>query len=387
MGRIVFAAIIIGGLLSSVSFGYPGGSGTPEDPYQIADANDLLALAGTTTDYDKCFILTADIDLQGQVFTTAVIAPDTSTEWDFQGTPFTGIFDGNGHVISYLTITASATNYIGLFGYVSGGEIRNLGIENANIEGYYFVGGLVGVNAGTLTACYATGSVSGTGEYVGGLVGGNGGTLTGCYATASVSGWDYVGGLVGYNESGSITSCYATGSVSGNYYVGGLVGYNYYGTLTTCYATGWVTGGYDVGGLVGYNDSGTVTACFWDTETSGTSDGVGNVDPDPAGAMGKNTVDMKTLSTFTSAGWDFDNIWAICEGMNYPKLSWQIPPVGDFTCPDGVDFIDFAIFANAWLSDPTQVNWDLRCDIAEPPDSVIDILDLAIFAQHWLEGL
>jgi hypothetical protein len=74
------------------------------------------------------------------------------------------------------------------------------------------------------------------------------------------------------------------------------------------------------------------------------------------------------------------------DGVNYPLLWWQFD-IADFTCPDGVDFIDFAVFANAWLSDPTQVNWNGRCDIAEPTDNVINFLDLAVFAQHWLNGL
>jgi hypothetical protein len=63
---------------------YSGGSGDPNDPYQIANVADLMTLANDVNDYNKCFILTADIDLDpdlpgGQVFTTAVIAPDTNS--------------------------------------------------------------------------------------------------------------------------------------------------------------------------------------------------------------------------------------------------------------------------------------------------------------------
>jgi hypothetical protein len=60
---------------------------------------------------------------------------------------------------------------------------------------------------------------------------------------------------------------------------------------------------------------------------------------------------------------------------------------GDFVSPDGVNFIDFAILANTWLSDPMKPNWDERCDIAKQPDNVIDISDLEIFIQNWLKGL
>jgi hypothetical protein len=82
--RVVFAAVIVSAL-PSVCFGYSGGSGEPNDPYQICDVNDLLELAGATEDYNKCFILTADINMEGQVFTTAIIAADTNLSSGFQG--------------------------------------------------------------------------------------------------------------------------------------------------------------------------------------------------------------------------------------------------------------------------------------------------------------
>jgi hypothetical protein len=222
---------------------YGGGAGTAGDPYQIGTVAHWQELTTTAADWNQHFILTADINLTGLTFTNAPIAPDTNIAMSsFQGTQFTGVFDGDGHTISNLTITASTRDYVGLFGYPgSGSHIRNLGVENVNITGRYYVGGLVGYNdySGSITSCHATGSVSGTG-YVG-----------------------YVGGLVGYNWDGTLTSCYATGSVSGGYSVGGLVGENYSGTLTFCYATGSVSGtGDSVGGLVGRNYGGPLTFCY-----------------------------------------------------------------------------------------------------------------------------
>ena len=96
----------------------------------------------------QSFILTADVNLTGLTFTQSPIAPDTdNVQWNgFQGTKFTGIFDGNSHTISNLTITASTQDYIGLFGYVgSDGQIRNLGVEDVNMTGRDSVGGLVGL--------------------------------------------------------------------------------------------------------------------------------------------------------------------------------------------------------------------------------------------------
>ena len=92
---------------------YSGGSGTAQDPYQIATAADLIALGEMPTDYDKHFILTADIDLDlnllgGGFFDRAVIAG------------FTGVLDGNGHRIPCLRIKAE--HYVGLFGRIGLGQ-------------------------------------------------------------------------------------------------------------------------------------------------------------------------------------------------------------------------------------------------------------------------
>ena len=399
----ITAALLIVSIAPYTCLAYSGGNGTTGNPYQIANVADFQQLSTTSTDWSKSFILTANINLTSMTFTQAPIAPNLNAK-------FTGIFNGNGHIISKLTVTASTKDYVGLFGCVdSGAQINNLGLENVNITGRDYVGGVAGQNnglidtchvsgsvtggncvggvagnhSGTITSCYATGSVSGTNDvggltggfdgwatschaavsvsgntYIGGLIGYNYGDLNSCYATGSVSGTgDYVGGLVGNNSGTStLTSCYATGSVSGKDFVGGLVGYNYYriliscyasgsvigtgnyvgglagasntGTITVCYARGSVNGTYFVGGLVGSNSS-TLAGCFWDTQTSSQANGTGN---GSTGVAGKMTAEMKTLSTFTDAGWDFvgettngtADIWTIPIAGGYPILSWQI---------------------------------------------------------------
>jgi hypothetical protein len=232
---------------------YSSGDGTAENPYRIANIFDLMELTNSPDDWGKSFLMTADIDCIG-----VAIAPIGS-----YAVPFTGIFDGAGHVISNLTINKPTQNYVGLFGYVdSGGQIKNLGVVNVNVIGDRCVGGLAGYNeGGTLTSCYAAGSVYGTSIHVGGLVGRNSGTLTSCYATGSVDGTIRAGGLAGGNF-GALISCYATGSVTGSSSVGGLAGGNF-GVLISCYATGAVTGSNSVGGLVGLNwQFGTLTSCY-----------------------------------------------------------------------------------------------------------------------------
>ncbi|UCD53408.1 MAG: hypothetical protein JSW27_12305 [Phycisphaerales bacterium] len=247
---------------------YSGGSGTLEDPYQIATAADLIALGESPEDYDQHFILTADIDLdpnlpRGRMFDRAVVAADTDpARSGFQGIAFTGVFDGNSHAISHLTMAGGT--YLGLFGRLaSGGKVENLAAVDVSITASGTrVGGLAGVNSGCITTSYSSGFVSG-GESVGGLVGANSrGTVSHCYSGGSVMGDWAIGGLIGYSEKGSITSSYTNGSVSGGSEVGGLVGCNYGTAIERCYSTGTVHGtDWAVGGLVGSN-GGSVLDCY-----------------------------------------------------------------------------------------------------------------------------
>jgi len=349
---IVAVALFLLTIVSAATAKYSGGTGEPNDPYQIATAADLIALGETPTDYDKHFLLTADIDLDPnlpgrKVFDKAVIAPDTdpNDEWSlFQGTSFTGVFDGNGHAISHLRIMGK--NYVGLFGQLGlwdshACEVKNLGVMDVNITGLgCSIGGLVGWNLGTVTKCYSVGVVSGGGE-VGGLVGANGswvpesGAVTQCYSTGTVSGLGAAGGLIGQN-SGNVSRCYSAATVSGGE-AGGLVGCNWDGSVSECYSTGAISGANElstVGGLVGHWNDALMAACFWDTQTSGqtTSDG----------GTGKTTAEMQTAKTFLDAGWDFvgetangsEDIWNIGEGLGYPRLSWEKYSGGRGTADD-----------------------------------------------------
>jgi len=245
---------------------YAGGTGEPNDPYQIATAQDLITLGETPEDYDKHFILTADIDLDPnlpgrKIFDKAVIAPDTNDTKDFfEGVSFNGAFDGNSHVISNLHIQGGDyLGYLGLFGQLdSGAMVSNLGLEAVDVNGTgNYIGGLVGKNDGSIDTSYSTGTVNGSygGWYfaseVGGLVGQNHGNITTSYSTATVTGDENVGGLAGSNGS-EIDMSYSTSTVNGRWKIGGLVGMNY-GSNTTCHSNGTVTGEWDVGGLAGSN--------------------------------------------------------------------------------------------------------------------------------------
>jgi hypothetical protein len=95
------------------------------------------------------------------------------------------------------------------------------------------------------------------------------------------------------------------------------------GTVRNCYSSGRVSAPKNVGGLVGaLSMEGSVISSYWDRQTSGRNTS--------AGGTGKTTAEMKRTATFI--GWDFENIWTISEGVDYPKLRWAestqpTPPV------------------------------------------------------------
>ena len=260
--------------------------GTKEELYWFADkVNNDNANYGSAN-----AVLTADITVNtGVLKADGNLADDTSgfTSWTPIGyynsssdyVLYSGTFDGQGHTISGLYFNAPSTNYVSLFGYLgSGGEIKNVGVIDSYFNGRFAVGGVCGWNKGTITGCYNTGTVSGSGNYVGGVCGRNdNGTLTDCYNTGTVSGTsNFVGGVCGENY-GTITGCYNTGTVSGSGdIVGGVCGYNL-STITDCYNTGTVSGSAsNVGGVCGRNYNGTITGCYNTGAVSGT-DGVGGV--------------------------------------------------------------------------------------------------------------
>jgi hypothetical protein len=229
--------------------------------------------------------------------------------------------------------------------------------SSADVQGHTRVGGLVGnvsgsASNGGIENCFSTGEVIGE-ELVGGFAGeGNGARIFASHSNGNVSGKDGVGGFIGTAEGGSIKKCYSTGSVTaspdeyGNesYNIGGFIGTaNNSVIIENTYATGNVSGCNNVGGFVGYNyesqikysysigsvtanvsnaggfaavlDGGTITASFWNTETSGQTES--------DGGEGKTTAEMKESSTYTNAGWDFENIWGIsaAENNGYPTFS------------------------------------------------------------------
>jgi len=233
-----------------------------------------------------------------------------------QSEVFHGTLDGGGYEICDLFINRPDEFNVGLLSVVwLGGGITNLGVVNATVTGYMWVGGLAGGSIGAVNNSYSVASVNGT-DYVGGLVGGNGpegtvsnsysignvtadgsvgglaggngGIVSDCHSTGSVTGDERVGGLVGGN-GGIVSDCHFTGSVTGDERVGGLVGENVYtygavSTVSNSYSSGSVTGGQNAGGLVGEN-WGTVSNSYSTSSVTGNF-GIGGL----AGANYEGTV-------------------------------------------------------------------------------------------------
>ena len=240
-----------------------------EDTYIVTNETGLKAWAeAVQNDLSLNCTLTADITLTGEW---------TPIGTDYRNS-YTGTFDGGGNTITGLTVTGS-NEYAGLFGRIgSGGTVKNVVLKDVQITSdnqYANVGGVAGWSFGNIEYCSVSGSVSGSGMNgnAGGVVGSQyKGSIIGCSSSAIVNAGSTAGGVAGATNNGAtLTACYATGSVSvennatNAAYAGGVVGNNGgFSTLQACYAWGSVTGSGSVyvGGVTGSNDASTLQACY-----------------------------------------------------------------------------------------------------------------------------
>lgn len=367
---------------------YGGGSGISEAPYQISSPAHWQELMTTPADWGSYFVLTGNISLFGVA----------QTPVGTQAAPFTGVFDGNGYTISFVGIEMTTTDEVGLFGYVSNGQIKNLSLTHTMVAGQYQVGGLCGWNSGTITNCSVIGTISGVGN-VGGLCGYNQlAVLRNCYAAGTVYGTaGSFGGLCGYTNYGGFVDCYATNSVSGNNHVGGLCGYSYRGSAANCYSTGVVNGTTNIGGMFGWayyeSSSSPMSNCFWDTQTSGRNTGIGYGDID--GVTPKTTIQMQTQATFTDAGWDFSDTdgdaadWQMPTG-SYPRFDWEVlltfsPDAGTYQSKQQVTVTcsksDAVIHYNTKGMVPTESD-----PVIESGTSILISKSMPLYAAAWRNG-
>ncbi len=228
-------------LLADNPFG--GGDGESEaTAYEISTPTQLARFAElvNSEDYNirieynsKYYKLTADLDLSAY-----------GEDWnDGKGWipighdilhTFNGHFDGDHHTIRGLYIESSDYAYIGLFGGLYGGIIKNLGLVDVWIKSEDSIaGGLAGslMGSGKIENCFVTGSVNSS-YLTGGLVAvmnNPSAKIKNSYSSADVSGGENVGGIVASINSGSVEGSYSSGIVLGMDKVGGIVG-EYFGS-------------------------------------------------------------------------------------------------------------------------------------------------------------
>ena len=372
-----------GQLITTPSFQNIAGSGTVDDPYKIYTARQLNQIGLFPCEWTRHYSLEEDIDLSSLDSTLFNIIGSENIR-------FRGVFCGNGHTISNFSYS-KYRHYTGLFGSISyPAIIERVILVNPSIEIQYVlqVGALAGKQYGaTVRYCGVEGGNIHCNRNVGGLIGmSSGGMISQCYSICNVSGEMEIGGLVGSADQTNITDCYAKGTViATSDSAGGLVGWYYSGSIKNCYSTGQVVASRDYGGLAGRSSRTDYEGCLWDIQTSGCWNS--------ALGTGRLTPYMKQALTFVFAGWDFvwediigtEDIWCICEGQDYPKLTWQFT-VGDFDGDGDVDFGDYGILTSRWH----QTDGSFWCGEGGTDftyDGYVDMSDLAKFAENWLGSL
>ncbi|WP_245917249.1 MBG domain-containing protein, partial [Mongoliibacter ruber] len=281
---------------------YAGGSGTPEDPFQISNWKHLNNVRENLSAH---FILKNNLDEASTDYETyaSATANDNAGWLPIGGSVrFSGNFDGKNYTIKGLTVNRSSTDDIGLFGIITGAlgsniVLKNVGLIDVSIIGNRRVGGLIGrsISYVEISGVYVTGTVKGVSE-IGGLIGRTeiiniSNSYTDVAVEASNTTTPNIGGFVGFTRSNSVIS---------NSYSKGFV------KSTTTNTTGGFTG----------SGTATVSDSYWDTETSGQTNSIDGI--------GKTSAEMKTQSTFSS--WDFtsEGFWNMQQPENgfksYPYL-------------------------------------------------------------------
>ncbi|MHC4264987.1 MAG: hypothetical protein ACYSUK_03540 [Planctomycetota bacterium] len=295
---------------------YSGGDGSPENPFQIATPEDLNDVGNHPIDWDKNFIMVNNVNLSAYTGETFNMIGIYNDEGDPDNKPFTGVFDGNGYIISSFThesVSNPPKLGFGLFAYISGpnavvldltlenadvnaqgsaliggiaglleeGSVINCSSENGQFSGLGNIGMLVGTSNGKIIGSYSNGKIIGK-EYIdyecsslGGIVGWNEGDIEYCRSNCEIIVGDdrcaKVGGLVGTNRSGTINDCFSVVNIETQHssLVGGLIGQLKQGNVDRCYAVGDVSilefsdpYGYCAGGLVAQDLGGDISNCY-----------------------------------------------------------------------------------------------------------------------------
>ena len=272
-----------------VAESFASGTGTKEDPYQIATPEQFAKLAVDVNSgvpdnneyhYGEYFELKNDIDLSGKTWTPIGYGDQSSK-------PFQGYFDGKDHTVTGLYVDERGNNcFAGLFGVAVASTnetvLKNIIIKDAEVyagnktdesEAHYGAGVLIGsisINGGSnanylaIENCKCYGKVDSK-MYAGGLIGrSNYGKITNCVADVDVTGSSCSGGFAGCTWDSTISNNQAAGSVMCEGYCGGgFVGYSSSSTFTNNKAAASVVDtGWSAGGFTGADEGSTFEKCI-----------------------------------------------------------------------------------------------------------------------------
>jgi hypothetical protein len=303
----------------------------------ISTPQDLLNMKD---DLARKLILNNDVDMTGYVWTPI----GTSAA------PFTGTFDGNGHVIKGLRYNNENTNSVGLFAYATNATIKKLGIEDARLIGNADVAAIVGVATGTsITECYVANSYIEGRDHVGSIAGAlkTGSLIENCYGTAEIASRQYqVSGIAGIMIDAIINKCHFSGiayTTTGSSNAGGMVSLLDGGTVNKI-SNSVTLAPYMIGSTV-CRILGSINGKGYTLENNYALDAtlrggslltLNTVDPADANVgvtklHGANVSKAEAQTTGfyqTTLGWDMTNIWNVLEeGQIYPTLKWQQSPL------------------------------------------------------------
>lgn len=337
-GKMIDEGAPIGGNRTAVAR-YAVGSGTEQDPCRIGSEEELALFRVQVNRFgrtDLCAVLTSDIVINSGTFDAdgryTPAAGETVSRMNPIGSetqPYTGTFDGGGYTIRGLCVSKrsyyngesySESNHAGLFGKLSGATVKNLTVTGY-VDGRFYVGGIAGyaddttkllncrneciVVSGQSTYPYISDPESVI-RYAGGIVGYNAGSVTACCNTGTVTGIDSVGGITG-GSTGTVSDCYNVGAVTASgQNAGGIAGNG--GTVSYCYNVGAVTGGAEIANNAAVND-----CCFLGAAGQ------------TAGAFADGTVLAALVAGRGQHPWDTECVSKRLSdgGMRLPVLVWQ----------------------------------------------------------------
>ena len=356
--------------------------------YEIATAEQLLYLSQNYGAEDcpkeATYKLTSDIDMS------------LVTNYKPIGR-FYGVFDGDYHVVSNLTIDRGDSGTVGFFNHLGDSDVqavvRNLGLVDIYVRGTNTVGGICGMLWGTVENCFVTGEVVGNNHGIGGIAGrtpafSSGSvnkqpteeeaakaTIRNCYTVVTVreeGSADSQGGLVGrsLNPYTTIENSYAAGVVEGYNRVGGLVGdLREGGIVRNCVAANpMVNGSEAVSSAIGrvlVEPDTTVTNVFsWDKMKKSGPTGDQGADGELVASDA-----LHQEETFRTLGWDFENTWRFLT-VNDGGKTYGCPVLRGFADQDYTyDFETYLSTVSFTLSATERTADSLALSIADVTDS------------------